>query len=238
MATESESWTSPAVLGVPIEGRSGTINLLDSMTSSVVAGTRSSQSGPDRCRDSRAQTWSIISNGRFWVKERSGKYQIDGERLGITGASAGGHLASIVALRNRTPIVAAGVFFPPTDFLDFEGEPIDPRQNGVGELARVLAFPDGVGELSDQEIENGLVSISPARLVTRKAPPFLLIHGDADRVVPRQQSERLVAELQKHDVPVELIVKKGGGHPGLTIPQEVAKMADWFDRQLNAQNAK
>jgi dipeptidyl aminopeptidase/acylaminoacyl peptidase len=62
----------------------------------------------------------------------------------------------------------------------------------------------------------------------------LLIHGDADEVVPLQQSQRLMNELKQRDVPVELIVKKGGGHPWLTIPVEVAKMADWFDRQLGS----
>ena len=64
------------------------------------------------------------------------------------------------------------------------------------------------------------------------APPFLLIHGDADKVVPMEQSTMLQHALEEHDVPVELIVKAGGGHPWPTLHEEVAVLADWFDRQL------
>ena len=77
-----------------------------------------------------------------------------------------------------------------------------------------------------------LKQISPAHLVTRQAPPFLLIHGDADPVVPLQQSERMLAALKEAGVPAELIVKKGGGHPWFTIHEEVKVVADWFDKQL------
>ena len=80
-----------------------------------------------------------------------------------------------------------------------------------------------------------MIQISPARLVSAGLPPFLLIHGDADQVVPLQQSQRMLAELKRHDVPAELIVKSGGGHPWLTIPVEVMKLADWFDEQLTSE---
>lgn len=181
-----------------------------------------------------------VERSIVWIKDRSEKFSVDPNRLGLTGASAGGHLASLVAVRNgckpdrkSASIAAAGVFFPPTDFLNYGGRRIDPRdEEGVGRLARALAFPDGVNGLGEAELEVGLKSVSSAHLVTAKAPPFLLIHGDADKVVPLQQSKRLMEELEKHDVAVELIVKEGGGHPWLTIPNEVAKLADWFDQQL------
>ena len=73
-----------------------------------------------------------------WIKDRSNEFQIDPNRLGLTGASAGGHLASLVAVDGETPVAAVGVFFPPTDFLEFNGKPIDPRgDNGLGAIARV-----------------------------------------------------------------------------------------------------
>ena len=67
-----------------------------------------------------------------------------------------------------------------------------------------------------------------------KAPvvPFLLIHGDADPLVPLQQSHRMVEALKEAGGSVELIVKKGGGHPWPTLPEEVKIMADWFDQHL------
>jgi dipeptidyl aminopeptidase/acylaminoacyl peptidase len=70
--------------------------------------------------------------------------------------------------------------------------------------------------------------------VTPTAPPFLLIHGDADPVVPLQQSERMVAALKEKGVSAELIVKRGGGHPWLTIHEEVQILADWFDTRLKS----
>jgi dipeptidyl aminopeptidase/acylaminoacyl peptidase len=84
--------------------------------------------------------------------------------------------------------------------------------------------------LNEEQIIEQLTAISPARQVTADAPPFMIIHGDADLVVPLQQSERLLAELKDKGVAAELIVKAGGGHPWLTINEEVAKMADWFDK--------
>jgi dipeptidyl aminopeptidase/acylaminoacyl peptidase len=62
--------------------------------------------------------------------------------------------------------------------------------------------------------------------------PFLLIHGDADKVVPLSQSKKLVEAITRAGGSAELIVKPGGGHPWMTISQEVKVMADWFDKQL------
>ena len=171
-----------------------------------------------------------------WIKQRSDEFQIDPTRLGLTGASAGGHLASLVAVRNKSSVAATGVFFPPTDLIQFGKATIDPRaDNGIGRLVRALAFPDGIDGLDDKEIAAGLAAMSSAYQVTPESPPFLLIHGDADTVVPLQQSERLMNELKKQNVSVELIVKAGGGHPWLTIHEEVRRLADWFDGQLISQ---
>ena len=181
-----------------------------------------------------------VERGIRWVKSNANDYDIDPERLGLMGASAGGHLACMVAVTNGRPtggddasIAAAGIFFPATDFLDYGGLQIDPRgDNRLGQLMRRLAFPDGIDQLSDEEVQNQVTSISPARQVTANTPPFLLIHGSADFMVPLQQSQVMLAALQQHDVPAQLIVKEGGGHPWPTIHEEVGKMADWFDQQL------
>jgi acetyl esterase/lipase len=174
--------------------------------------------------------------GIRWVKERAGKYGIEAESLGLTGASAGGHLACLAAVtpdeaaggKLGTHVKAAAVFFPPTDFLAYGGNPPDFRSPRT----RRLVTPPGGAEPSDEEMKERLTQISPARLVTSKAPPFLLIHGDADILVPLQQSEVMLEALKKSGVPAELIVKKGGGHPWPTIHEEVRLLADWFDGKL------
>ena len=95
--------------------------------------------------------------------------------------------------------------------------------------------PDfGANSITAAQIKQRLHNISPARLVTAHAPPFLLIHGGLDLIVPLQQSRLMVAALGRNQVPAKLIVKPGGGHPWPTIAEEVALMAEWFDRQLLA----
>jgi dipeptidyl aminopeptidase/acylaminoacyl peptidase len=163
------------------------------------------------------------------------------------GASAGGHLACLAAVTAQdgktdvsngaevtgTRVKAVAVFFPITDFLNYNGNAFDVRANSdMAKLVRGLAFPQGVADATDSEINQTLRGISPARLVTPQSPPFLLIHGDADPAVPLQQSEMMVAALKQANVPAELIVKHGGGHPWPTIHEEVKLLADWFDKQL------
>jgi dipeptidyl aminopeptidase/acylaminoacyl peptidase len=188
-----------------------------------------------------------INDGIHWVKEHADDYKIDRDRLGLTGASAGGHLACLAAVtaeRGKTDassgakmadtrVKAVAVFFPITDFLNYNGKALDVRSNSdMAKLVRGLAFPKGVADVTDLEINQTLRGISPARLVTPQSPPFLLIHGDADPAVPLQQSETMVAALKQANVPAELIVKHGGGHRWLTIHEEVKLLADWFDKKL------
>lgn len=174
-----------------------------------------------------------------WVKERATKYEIDPDRIGLTGASAGGHLASLVGLKTSRAgedglrVAAVAVFFPPTDFLDYGGVSVDPRsESRLGAIATRLGFEGGVNGQTDEQIREKLTAISPSRQAHAAAPPFLLIHGDADPVVPLQQSELLRDALKAANVPVTLKVKAGGAHPWPTIPEEVAKLADWFDERL------
>jgi len=183
---------------------------------------------------SLAEMAANLAQGVRWVKAHAEQYKIDPDRLGITGGSAGGHLASLVALTadEKTAVKAAGVFFPPTDFVEYRGGKLEDLDAESLERVKRFVSPFGLAPVSNSELVEKLTKISPARLVTAKAPPFLIIHGDADTVVPLQQSEKLLAALKAAGVPCELIIKKGGGHPWLTINEEVAVMADWFDKQL------
>ena len=183
-----------------------------------------------------------VESGIRWVKERADDFEIDARQLGLMGASAGGHLACLTAVVNGratdeldASVAAVGVFFPPTDFLDYDGRTVDPRgDDRLGGIVRRLACPDGVDGLTEEQVRQRVIDISPARRVTENTPPFLLIHGDADPVVPIQQSHAMLAALEKNGVSAQLIVKKGGGHPWPTIDEEVTVLTEWFDRQLAA----
>lgn len=182
-----------------------------------------------------------------WIKAHHEQYGIDPDRLVMCGASAGGHLTCLTSVtpedgnpeaknpldRHDTRVKAAVAFFPPTDFLNYGGRKLDLNsRNPIAQMAGRLLYPGGINGQSEDEVRTDLEKISPALLVTSDAPSFLLIHGDADLLVPLQQSRIMVEALEKAGVPVELIVKAGGGHPWPTIREEVVKAADWIDGQL------
>lgn len=185
-----------------------------------------------------------LRKGTKWVQDHAAEYGIDPQNLGLTGASAGAHLSALLVVSTPAgkdgkviqPFKAVGIFFPPTDFITFRGSAAD-----FGKSKRTAGFIRSLaGDRSDQSDQPLDVTrltalarkISPALLVDRKQPPFLIIHGDADPVVPLHQSELLLEALKKQGGSAELIIKKGGGHAWLTIPEEVKTMADWFDKEL------
>ncbi|MBI2431973.1 MAG: alpha/beta hydrolase [Candidatus Hydrogenedentes bacterium] len=163
------------------------------------------------------------------------EFAIDPAALGVLGASAGGHLAALATLaRPETHVprpAAVGLFFPPTDLVDFGGRAFDFSQSAGLPRSRLL-FEDGLAGHSRQEILDAAERLSPARQVHRRPPPTYLLHGSADPVVPLEQSEKLAAALRAAGGHVELVVKHGGGHPWPDIRNDIAAMADWFDARL------
>jgi len=75
-------------------------------------------------------------------------------------------------------------------------------------------------------------TISPINHVTKDDPPTLIIHGDADKLVPIQQAEIIIAKLKEVGVPAELVVRPKAGHGWATIYDDLPIFADWFDRHL------
>lgn len=179
------------------------------------------------------------------IKVHAAHYGIDPERLGLSGASAGGHLAALAALQPEeampqsrqaykqygSSVRAVGLLFPPTDLVDFSEQGFD-FTTAEGQPIQRLLFDDGVAHHDREAILAAATEISPARLHPQDPPPFLLIHGDADPVVPLAQSEKLAATLRAAGGSAELIVKPGGGHPWPDIRTELDQMATWFGQNL------
>jgi acetyl esterase/lipase len=187
---------------------------------------------------------------RFHAKD----YQIDPERIGITGGSAGGHLSLMQGTagdagdpkakdpidQTSSRVQAVACFFPPTDFLNYgEKGTVALGRGPLDWLKAPFAFHDFDEEkkvfvpVTDEKkiLEIGK-QISPITHVSADSPPTLIIHGDADKVVPIQQAEVMLARLKEAGVPVELVVKKGSGHGWPDIGKDMATLADWFDKYL------
>ena len=158
-----------------------------------------------------------------FVRHNAAKYGIDPARLGITGTSAGGHLALLIATRggpgktNATDVVdressavqAAACFYPVTDWAEFTH--VDKRDEKALQMAREL---------------------SSVNYLTDKTPPILIIHGDADQRVPIQQSQAFAKRAQEVGATMKLIVRPGLGHGWPKLGEDQSLFADWFDQYL------
>ncbi len=189
-----------------------------------------------------------------FIRSKAGDYGVDPQRLGITGGSAGGHLSLMMGTsggpgdpkakdpvdRLSSEVQAVACFFPPTDFLNYGKE--NERALGEGILDGFKAPFDFV-ELSPTTKRYERITdskkrvaigkeISPVTHVTADDAPTLIVHGDADKLVPLQQSERIIERLKAVGVPTELVVKPGVGHGWPGLIGDVTHLADWFDQHL------
>lgn len=192
-----------------------------------------------------------------FIRLQARAYQIDPDAIGIMGASAGGHLAllaattsSLIDTTQQDPtnhvsarVQAVACLYPPTDFLDFGKTDYSPFTNKafLKKYNRVAAFDFKEWDERQKKytsVKNSgqktalLKKLSPVYQVSSDDPPVLLIHGDADPLIPLQQSELLISKLKQVNVPCELRIKKGGGHGWDNETEEMNAFADWFDKYL------
>jgi acetyl esterase/lipase len=188
---------------------------------------------------------------RFHAKD----YAIDPDRIGITGASAGGHLSLMLGTagdkgapnatdpvdRVSSRVQAVACFFPPTDFLNY-GKAGEAKIHATDHAPPYRAAFDyreldkesrlWVPITDPKRLEEIAHQISPVSHVSPDDPPTLIIHGDQDRLVPLQQSERIVEKLKKAGVETNLVIKKGAGHGWLGLDKDETQLIDWFDKYL------
>lgn len=238
----------------PVKGANGAL-----VVNMVSAGWRSSWAPPEE-RQARYQT--LIDKGftvvalyhssapRFQVpdavtdvrlglrhiRRHAADYGADPRRIGVWGASAGGHLALVAGLmaddgdpaaanpleRSGNRVAAVVAYFPPTDLaVLLQGRP----------KAGPIAFEDRL-----------FASVSPIHSVDARDPPTLLLHGDADRGVPPAQSEMMKAALDKAGVENRLKMYPGADHdfyvkgdPAKTdayATDAMTEMVAWFEGRL------
>ncbi|MHB1422494.1 MAG: prolyl oligopeptidase family serine peptidase [Gemmataceae bacterium] len=218
----------------------------------VVHGTQPKFTVPETIED--------VHRAVRFIRCHAKDYRLDPDRLGITGGSAGAHLSLMIGTagtpgdpRAKDPVErvssrvqAVACFFPPTDFLNYgkEGAVID-YKNMDRRFKAAFDFQifDNRERLfqrvaDETKIRELLRDISPISHVSSDDAPTLIIHGDKDRLVPLQQSEKMVAKLKEAGVAADLIVKKDCGHGWITILKDTERLGDWFDRYLKNEPRK
>ena len=198
-----------------------------------------------------AQIDDCLAAIRF-LRKNAAKYGIDRRKVGVGGASAGGHLSALVGTSGGTgafkpvgghPDVSDGVqavcdIFGPTDFWTvIQQANDDPNVKNIfnwnnGDPYSLL-IGGGLGE--DRERCD---AVSPVHYVSGKTPPFLILHGDHDTLVPYAQSTELEALLQKNGVEVTLQKLPGAGHggPAFNLPAVRELTSNFFDRHLKGRD--
>jgi acetyl esterase/lipase len=172
--------------------------------------------------------------GVRYLRAHAAEYGIDPARIGVWGASAGGHLAAMVGSagaarelegaggwpEQSSAVQAVCSWFGPSDVsLLGHDDPESP--------AALLLGGPVKDNLAAAARANPITYLSPA------GPPHLLQHGDADTVVPLNQSEVLQAALEKAGVRSRLIVYPGLGH-GQLGADALAEVIAFFDEHLQA----
>jgi len=189
-----------------------------------------------------------------FIRFHASDYHIDPERIGISGGSAGGHLSLMQGTAGKagdakakdpvdrvsSRVQAVACFFPPTDFLNYGAK--GNLALGRGTLSAFKA-PFDFREFNPKTRSFELITdedrrraigkdISPVYHVTPDDAPTLIIHGDADKLVPIQQAEIMIAKLKEAGVPAELVVKQGASHGWQGMEKDMITIADWFDKYL------
>ena len=165
-----------------------------------------------------------------WVKAHAAEFKGDPKRIVLFGHSAGGHLATLAGVRadDATRVQAVVGFAPVTDF-EFEL----PIRGGLSRsLQRLFNRPQEV----TPEALALLRATSPITDVKPGLPPFLLLHGDADKTVPLQETRNFQAKLKAAGVRADLIVIPGAPHGLLTWtkfdPAYNEKLVAWLREVL------
>jgi acetyl esterase/lipase len=176
-----------------------------------------------------------------WLRAHAGAYGLDPSRFASWGESAGGHLAAMLGtaghergfevgehLEHSSRVQAVLDFFGPTDFSQ-----MDTQRLPDGQIHDAPDSPESqlVGG-PIQEYPAEVARANPVTYVTSEAPPFLVVHGDRDPLVPYGQSLLLVDALRAAGVPVTFYTVAGAGHGGFDDPRIPALVHEFLAAHL------
>jgi len=178
-----------------------------------------------------------------FIRHHAREYAIDPNRIGVTGGSAGGHLSLMLATRGgpgdptaadpidreSSAVQAVAIFYPVTDLLNLGPSTENPGNGGPPRSFR-KAFDAETMSLEHWRVVGH--DTSPLYFVNPRMPPVLIYHGDADTLVPLEQSQRFQARARELSLDVRLQVHPGGKHGWPTMLLDEFEFVDWFNRHL------
>lgn len=180
-----------------------------------------------------------------FVRHNAARFGIRADRIGAVGGSSGGHLVLMLGLLDGVGDPNAN---DPVERQSAKVQCVVARA-GPSELPSMVASGGGFAVVSflgmppgqdSRSIESKLYrEASPVSHISAGDPPILLMHGDADIVVPYTQSQNLESALTKAGIPCRLLRVPGGGHgptfPGANNPPDyMNEMVAWLDQRLSA----
>lgn len=178
-----------------------------------------------------------------WLRGHAAQFNLNPNRFGAWGPSAGGHLVTMLGVTGWVKEYEVGEhldvpsrvqcvvdYYGPTDFLQMDAQ----------------RLPEGMihdgADSPESELVGGAIQAhkaataraNPITYVSADAPPFLVVHGDADPLVPYGQSVLLVDALKRANVPVDFYTVNGGGHGGFTDPMVPTLTQQFLAKHLQA----
>ncbi|OPZ80595.1 MAG: esterase [bacterium ADurb.Bin429] len=175
-----------------------------------------------------------------WLRANAKTYRIDPDHIGAWGASAGGHLSALLGTSGgvkelegegnpdySSRVQAVCDFFGPADFLAWFKTNPNRVSNADAPESKLMGGP-----LRDH-LEKAKLA-SPITHIDKDDPPFLIVHGDKDMVVPVSQSQRFHTALQQAKVDSTLMIVNGAGHggAGMQTPAISAAVVAFFQKHL------
>ncbi|HVS33929.1 MAG TPA: alpha/beta hydrolase [Thermoanaerobaculia bacterium] len=181
-----------------------------------------------------------------WIRANAARFNLDPERIGVFGTSSGGHLAAVLGTSGGVPALeglhlghaqfssrvrAVVDFYGPTDLLRLEEQklPCFPLNGNLPFLPPSLLMGCPI-----QQCPERTATASPLTYITPDDPPFLIVQGLLDCLVPWRQSVILHDALKESGVDSTLILLPKGQHGGDEFDDQEVKQAisDFLDQNL------
>lgn len=174
-----------------------------------------------------------------FLRANAEKYQINPDKIGAWGGSAGGHLVALLGTADETADWDVGPYLEQSSRVQAVVDMFGPTDLTVpfeGSNPRLMEQVFGTSDRNSETLKRA----SPVTWVSSDDSPFLILHGERDPLVPVSQSKIFYEKLQAANVPATLVIVKNAGHGftpmggpiSPTRPELTKMIGDFFEQYL------